>query len=211
MVLCRALSHPLPHRHLGAWPLRKSRAKKSILVSFLSDSQGLGHSASKASSSALHFLKSLLLGGDAEENAEGGQRLGRSGPLSRRLGKGGLWGRYCSRGGDNDPARWRAGSFFFWWGGKGLGGTPSRSARPLPLPFILQLTCTCPSTESRCPCWTGTTIEGPSACVRGKGWGPRQTIIGDRSGRERTRKRGQRALKREMLAVCSLTPRRGTP
>ena len=211
MVLCRALSHPLPHRHLGAWPLRKSRAKKSILVSFLSDSQGLGHSASKASSSALHFLKSLLLGGDAEENAEGGQRLGRSGPLSRRLGKGGFGGAIARGEAKTIPPGGELGRFFFWWGGKGLGGTPSRSARPLPLPFILQLTCTCPSTESRCPCWTGTTIEGPSACVRGKGKGPRQTIIGDRSGRERTRKRGQRTLKREMLAVCSLTPRRGTP
>jgi len=79
----------------------------------LSDSQGLGHSASKASSSALHFLKSLLLGGDAEENAEGGQRLGRSGPLSRRLGKGGFGGAIARGEAKTIPPGGELGRFFF--------------------------------------------------------------------------------------------------
>ena len=119
LALCRALSHPLPHRHLGAWLLRKSRVNKGYISSFfLSDSQGLGHSASKASSSALHFLKSLLLGGDAEENAEGGQRLGRSGPLSRRLGKGGFGGAIARGEAKTIPPGGELGRFFFLVGWK---------------------------------------------------------------------------------------------
>ena len=108
-------SSPPPPWRLAA---EKSRAKKSILVSFLSDSQGLGHSASKASSSALHFLKSLLLGGDAEENAEGGQRLGRSGPLSRRLGKGGFGGAIARGEAKTIPPGGELGRFFFLVGWK---------------------------------------------------------------------------------------------